>query len=207
MGLVKKAATTAAAEPSAERRDTERDLDGLLAQLRSVDAEQRRRAALDLAGVGEAVPALLSAARGERQPVVRDAVLTTLVAHDLPEVARELAGWLGDDDAVRRNAAVLTLQAMPNGAAAVLDELLTTGDVRVRTLAVMVLSALPHPGVPDWLEVVVDADADENVVAAAVDAAQQLEDGLARQLATAAAARFPANPYLRFLATLAAGAR
>ncbi|WP_337062922.1 HEAT repeat domain-containing protein [Kineococcus sp. G2] len=204
MGLVKKAAAEAPAE---DRRDAGRDPEGLLAQLRSADPEERRRAALDLAGVAEAVPALLTAARAEQQPTVRDAVLTTLAAHDLPEVARELAGWLGDDDAARRNAAVVTLQAMPTGAAAVLDDLLVTGDARVRTLAVMVISALVHPGVPDWLEAVVDADPDENVVAAAVDTAQQLEDDLARQLATAAAARFPANPYLQFLATLAAGAR
>ncbi|WP_432524641.1 HEAT repeat domain-containing protein [Kineococcus sp. SYSU DK006] len=204
MGLVKKAT---AAAPATDRREVDRDLDGLLAQLRSADAEERRRAALDLAGVAEAVPALLEAADAERQPTVRDAVLTTLLAHDLPEVARHLAGWLADDDAARRNAAVATLQAMPVGAASVLDALLTTGDVRVRTLAVMVISALAHPGVPDWLEVVVDADPDENVVAAAVDTAQQLDEALARQLSAAAAARFPANPYLQFLATLAAGAR
>lgn len=203
MGLVKKAAAEA---PAAERRDAERDLAGLLAQLRHTDPEERRRAALDLAGVAEAVPALLVAARTERQRTVRDAVLTTLVAHDSPQVASELAGWLGDDDAARRNAAVVALQAMPAGAASVLDELLVTGDVRVRTLAVMVLSTLAHPGVPDWLEVVVDADPDENVVAAAVDTAQQLEDALAGQLSAVAAARFPGNPYLQFLATLAVGA-
>ncbi|MBB2899547.1 HEAT repeat protein [Kineococcus radiotolerans] len=204
MGLVKKAA---AQQPVADRRDGERDPAGLLAQLRHADPEERRRAALDLAGVAEAVPALLAAARAEPQATVRDAVLTTLVAHDLPEVAQELAGWLGDDDAARRNAAVVTLQAMPHGTAAVLDALLVTGDVRVRTLAVMVLSTLAHPGVPDWLEAVVDADPDENVVAAAVDAAQQIDDALARQLSGAAAARFPDNPYLQFLSTLAAGAR
>ena len=202
MGLVKKA--TAAA---GDRRAHERDLDGLLAQLGAADAEERRRAALDLAGAVEAVPALLAAARGERQPTVRDAVLTTLAAHDLPEVAHELAGWLGDDDAARRNAAVVALQAMPSGSAAVVDGLLASGDVRVRTLAVMVLSALAHPGVPGWLEAVVERDEDENVVAAAVDTAQLLEEDLAQRLAARAAQRFPDNPYLQFLRTLAAGAR
>ncbi|WP_432574013.1 HEAT repeat domain-containing protein [Kineococcus sp. SYSU DK005] len=204
MGLVKKAAACA---PADERRAHERDLDGLLAQLRGTGAEERRRAALDLAGVVGAVPALLAAAEAEQQPTVRDALLTTLAAHDLPEVAHHLAGWLAGDDAARRNAAVVALQAMPGGSAAVLDDLLTRGDVRVRTLAVMVLSALVHPGVPAWLESVVERDEEENVVAAAVDTAQLTDDALARRLAERAAARFPANPYLRFLLTLAAGAR
>ncbi|WP_432563205.1 HEAT repeat domain-containing protein [Kineococcus sp. SYSU DK003] len=209
MGLKKATATPSGGHP-VERRATGRDVDGLLAQLRSADAEDRRLAALDLAGLAEVVPHLLAAVDAEAQATVRDALLTTLAGHDEhdgPAVAAHLAGWLSTDDAARRNAAVATLQTMPNGAAAVVGDLLVTGDVRVRTLAVMVLSALAHPGVPDWLEVVVDADADENVVAAAVDAAQLLEDEVAHRLADAAAARFPDNPYLQFLATLAAGAR
>ena len=51
-------------------------------RLADPDAEQRRRAALDLDGHAEAVPALLARVPAETDLAVRDAVLTTLAAID-----------------------------------------------------------------------------------------------------------------------------
>ncbi|WP_432546566.1 HEAT repeat domain-containing protein [Kineococcus sp. SYSU DK004] len=205
MGLVKRSPEQGA--PDADRREHARDRAGLLAQLHDADPEARRRAALDLADDEDALPALLAAVRTESVPAVRDALLTGVAEHDTAGVARSLAALLGDDDAAVRNAVVVALQTMPRGAAAVVDDLLADDDVRVRTLAVMVLSSLPHARVGAWLEAVVDRDGDENVVAAAVDAAQLLDEDTAGRLAGAAAQRFPANPYLGFLAGLPAGGR
>lgn len=202
MALVRK---TAPAERGADAPlRSERTWSVLVEELRDPDPETRRRAALDLHGELRAAPALLAAAREEDDPAARDAALATVASFDLVEVARELAGWLGLDDAARRNAAVVALQSMPVCAAPVLEHVLADGDVRARLMAVMVITALPDPEVPRWLLRVVQTDADENVVAAAVDAGVLVEDALGHQLATTGAARFPGNPYLAFLATTAA---
>ena len=202
MGLVKRAA---AAPDASQRRSSGRDTAGLLLQLSTGEPEARRRAALDLEGDVDAVHALLELVGTETDPSVRDAVLTTLAAHDTPDIARAVAVHLGRDDAGLRNAVVVALQAMPTGTAAVVGELLDAPDARTRTLAVMVLSTLAHPEVGTWLRLVAERDTDANIVAAAVDAAQLLDPALAADVATTAARRFPANPYLACLATVAAG--
>ncbi|PWJ55698.1 HEAT repeat-containing protein [Quadrisphaera granulorum] len=198
MALVRK---TAPAERDADApRRAERTWSVLVEQLRHPDPEARRRAALDLHGELRAAPALLAAAREEDDPAARDAALATVASFDLVEVARELAGWLGLDDAARRNAAVVALQSMPSCVASVLEHVLAGADVRARLMAVMVITALPRPEVPRWLLRIAEGDADENVVAAAIDAGVLVDDALGHQLATEGAARFPDNPYLAFLA-------
>jgi hypothetical protein len=176
----------------------------LLAQLRSPDPEERRAAAAELWGRPEAVPQLLEAWAAEADPAAREAMLTTLAGSDTPEVGRALAGELRCEDAGLRNAAVRALQDMPAAAAAVVPGLLADPVADVRVLAVMVLSAVPHPDVPRWLAAVVQQDGEANVVAAAVDVAVTVGGGLAAELAPLAAARFPGNPYLQFLADVAA---
>ncbi|WP_345713711.1 HEAT repeat domain-containing protein, partial [Kineococcus glutinatus] len=158
----------------------------------------------------EATAALLAAVLAEVAPTVLDAVRTTLAGTDDPAVARALGAWLGSDDTGLRNAVVVALQTMPTGVAGVVTDLLASPDARVRTLTVMVLSTLPHPRVGQWLALVAEHDTDANIVAAAVDAAQLLDSDLAADLAATGAARFPTNPYLGFLAsvaTTAAGGR
>ena len=201
MGLKRRAAETPSGQ---ERREHGRDLAGLTAQLSSPDAEERRRAALDLWGSADAVPALLSAYAVEADVSARDAMLTTLAGHDVPEVGRALALDLRAEDAVTRNTAVKALQTMPNAVAGIVEELLADADADVRVLSVMVVSAVAHPDVPLWLRPVVEADPQENVVAAAVDVAMTLGGEVGADFAEVAAARFPANPYLGFLASTAA---
>ncbi|NHC15285.1 HEAT repeat domain-containing protein [Motilibacter deserti] len=198
MGLVRRTAQVPTGE---ERREAVRDSSGLQQQLRDGDAEQRRRAALDLWGDADAVPALLDALASEHDGAARDAVLTTLAGHDTPAVGAALGRDLSSEDAARRNAAVKALQAMPLAVASLVEGgVLQDADADVRVLAVMVLSAVSHPDVPQWLRPVVDSDADANVVAAAVDVAVTIGGDIAEELAATAAGRFPDNPYLRFLA-------
>ncbi|NHC46763.1 HEAT repeat domain-containing protein [Motilibacter aurantiacus] len=202
MGLVRRTAQAPAAE---EQRAARRDSAGLQQQLRAGDAEQRRRAALDLEGDAAAVPALLAALQEERDVPAREALLTTLAGHDVAEVGLALSGELRSEDATRRNAAVNALQAMPLAVESLVGQgILQDEDADVRVLAVMVLSAVAHPGVPEWLRPVVAADPEPNVVAAAVDVAVTIGSGIAHELSTVATGRFPQNPYLHFLARQAA---
>lgn len=201
MALVRRPAQ---APPEQDRRDREREPHDLREQLAAEDGEQRRRAALDLWGDPDAVPALLAAHAVERDPVVREALLTTLAGQDTPVVGWALAEDLRSEDPGVRNAAVRALQAMPVAVAAlVADGVLEDPDADVRILAVMVLSAVTHPDVPVWLHPLVASDPDPRVVAAAVDVALTIGGEVAGELAPAAAARFPQDPYLAFLASTA----
>ena len=93
-------------------------VDTLMTQLDDPEPECRREAALGLDGVAEAVPALLQRVGVETEPTVRDAVLTTLAAHDTDEVARGLAGHLASDDAALRTSAAEAMATMPGSAPA-----------------------------------------------------------------------------------------
>jgi hypothetical protein len=207
MGLVRRAAEAATPDlPAGERRLDDRDRDGLLVRLRSADAEERRRAVVDLEGEDAVGEHFLAVLEEETGPAVREALLAALAAADDPETGRVLASWLRDEQALRRNEAVTALQTMPQTMAVLVQEgLLTDPDDDVRVLAVMALSVVPHPEVPRWLAPVVSTDASAQVVAAAVDVAVTLDDELAATFAATASARFPTDPYLRFLAGMAAG--
>ncbi len=192
-----------ASEPTNDdRRADTRDPEGLLRQLCSDDAESRRRAALDLNGDPAAVPVLLAAWADEPDPAAREAMLTTLTGHDRPDIGQALAVELRRKDAGLRNAAVKALQDMPVAVSAVIEELLADPDSDVRILAVMVLSAVPHPDVPRWLRPVVEDDVAANVVAAAVDVAVTLGEENAAEFAAIGVRRFPTDPYLTFLSAL-----
>ena len=168
------------------------------------DAEERRAAVLALWGEPGAVPVLLEALDVERDPVVRDALLTVLTGHDDPRVGRRLTADLRSEDVAVRNGAVRALQAMPGAVATLVEEgLLEDDDQDVRVLAVMVLSTVEHPSVPTWLLQVVEEDTGATVVAAAVDAAVTLGGSAGATCAARAVQRFPDDPYLQFLVSLA----
>lgn len=202
MALVRRSAEP---RPPTDRRDLGRDTDGLLRMLKTGDAEQRRWAAMDLGANAEEIPALLEAKMCETDPIVAEAILTALTAHDCAEVGRALAADLRSEDAAVRNFSVRALQTLPIAAETLIaDGILTDADPDVRVLAVMVLSAVSHPAVPQWLRPVIEFDPEPNVVAAAVDCAVTIASELATEFAALAAGRFPNNPYLRFLAVQAA---
>lgn len=195
MALVKRSATDMPAAPGAEATPDWAEL------LRSADAEDRRRAVLELSSDRAALDSLLAAHAAETDRGTREVLLTALAAHDTVEAGTALARDLRSEDAAVRNGAARALQTMPRAVAALVDDgLLCDDDRDVRVLAVMVISALAHPDVPAWLRAVVAADADENVVCAALDTAVTIGPDVAGELIAVAADRFPANPYLGFLA-------
>lgn len=195
MGLTKAHAEPAeppgppAAGPTQER----------IAALGSTDSQVRRQAVLDLRNQRSAIAALLAAYPGEPDPATREALFTVLAEFDDLDVGRAFVADLALEDAVTRNAAATALNSMPGAVALLIDDLLQAPSVRARTMAVTVLTGLNHPGVAGWLAGVIRQESDENVVAAALDAALQA-GGDAPELIGTALARFPANPYLSFLA-------
>jgi HEAT repeat protein len=190
MALVRRT-SPAPAEPAPDRST-------LVAALADPDAERRRRAAVDLGGDSEAVPDLLARVPVEEDQVARDAVLTTLAAHDRADVAESLATHLRSDDAALRTAVVEALAAMPHGVLPLLPKLVVHPDHDVRILTAMVLADLPSPAAMPWLVEIVAADRHPNVVAAALDALLPAAAPEHAPLLERTRERFAGDPFLCF---------
>ena len=167
-------------------------------QLDDPDPERRREAALGLDGVAEAVPALLERVAAEEEPLVRDAMLTTLAAHDTETVAEGLATHLSSDDASLRTATAEALATMPGSVPAIVPRLLADPDHDVRVMTAMVLADLPHPEAQAWLTRMIEEDTHPNVVSCAIDALLPSLGPEHHDLLRAAVERFPDDPFLRF---------
>ncbi len=172
--------------------------DVLIARLGAAEPEHRRESALELEGVRAAIPGLLARVGVEAEPVVRDAVLTTLAAFDSAEVANGLAVHLSSDHAPLRIAVAQALSAMPGQVQALIPRLIGDPDHNVRIMAAMVLSNVQHPQVPAWLCEVIQSDPHPNVVAAALDAFLPAATKQDIELLAGAGARFARDPFLTF---------
>lgn len=191
MGLVRRKAE--------EEKPVEQASTGdLMDQLDDPDPNCRREAALGLEGVAEAVPVLLARVGVEHDPLVRDAVLTTLAAHDTDAVAEGLAPHLATDDASLRTAVAETLATMPGSVPPMVPRLLADPDHDVRVMTAMVLADLPHPSAISWLAEMIENDPHPNVVATAIDALLPSLTPEHTDLLRRAADRFPDDPFLRF---------
>jgi hypothetical protein len=191
MGLVRKDRPEQAEQPPASAED-------LLPRLDDPDPDVRREAALGLDGMPDAIGPLLDRVGGESEPAVRDAMLTTLAAHDTAEVAEGLAVHLASDEASLRTAVAETLATMPVSVPVIVPRLIADPDHDVRVMTAMVLADLAHPSSLDWLTGMIRDDPHPNVVASAIDAllpslGPEHTDLLERTLR-----RFPDDPFLRF---------
>ena len=193
MGLVRKQAT-----PEAPEAVEPPPVSQLLAQLDDPDPDCRREAALGLDGVTDAVAALLARVGVETEPAVRDAVLTTLAAHDNDLVASGLAKHLSSDEAALRTAVAEALATMPRSVPALVPGLLADPDHDVRVMTAMVLADLPHPDARGWLIQMITEDDHSNVVTAALDALLPAATADDIPALEAAARRFPDDPMLGF---------
>jgi HEAT repeat protein len=191
MGLVRRQAdpSTESGHPSVEE---------LLTELDDPDPERRREAALGLDAVPIAVEPLLARVGAEPEARVRDAMLTTLAAHDTPEVAEALAAHLASDDAALRTAVAETLATMPGSVPALIPRLLVAPDHDVRVMTAMVLADLPHPDSLTRLAEMIRDDPHPNVVATAIDALLPSIGPEHAELLQDAVRRFPDDPFLRF---------
>jgi HEAT repeat protein len=186
MGLVRRKSEAAGRPPEASGAG----------RLDDPDPEVRRAAALAFDG---AIEALLDRIAAESEPAVRDAMLTTLAAHDVAEVAAGLSAHLGSDDPGLRTAAAEALATMPVSVPAIVPQLLQDPDHDVRVLTAMILADLPHPRSQTWLAQMIRHDPHPNVVAAAIDALLPSLGPEHHDLLEQAVRRFPADPFLRFV--------
>ncbi|WP_433296675.1 HEAT repeat domain-containing protein [Actinoplanes sp. CA-030573] len=193
MGLVRKKTP----EPEELEQEQPSTAD-LLAQLDDPDPDRRREAALGLDGVAEAVGPLLDRVAQEEEAAVRDAILTTLAAHDTDEVAAGLAVHLATDEAGLRTAVAEALATMPVSTPAIIPRLIQDPDHDVRVMTAMVLADLPHPASLTWLAEMIRDDTHPNVVASAIDALLPSIGPEHTELLERAVRRFPNDPFLRF---------
>jgi HEAT repeat protein len=184
-------------------REPARNLPGLLSQLRTGDANQRRWAARDLTGEASAVPALGERLLVEADARVREAIFTTLTATSGDAAVNALLPLLRSEDAGLRNGAIEALSAMPEAVGPRMAALLGDVDPDVRIFTVNLMGELRHPQIADWLLRVLAEDAAVNVVAAAIEVLA--EAGSPEHVAAlqAASRRFAADPFIGFAADMA----
>ncbi len=184
-------------------REYPRTRDGLIAQLREGDVEQRRWAARDLAQYPDAIASL-----GERllqEPVanVREAIFTTLKSLASDAAVAVLMPLLRSEDAMLRNGAIEALAGMPSQVAPRVTALLQDRDPDVRIFTVNLLGELQHPKVPTWLIDVIDRDEQVNVVAAAIEVLAEVGSQGACEALQQVKQRFAAEPFIAFAADMA----
>jgi len=184
-------------------REHPRDLPGLLAQLRSSDADQRRWAARDLAGEPQAAAALGEQLLRETEPAVRECILTSLASQAGDAAAGALLPLLRSEDAQLRNGAIEALAGMPQAVGPRIAGLLHDSDVDVRIFTVNLLGELRHPQVLAWLLQVLAQEHDVNVVAAAVEVLSEVGSPGHVDALRAARARFAADDFIGFAVDMA----
>jgi HEAT repeat protein len=184
-------------------REHPRDLPGLLAQLRSGDAEQRRWAARDLAAHPQAAAALGEQLLREPRADVRETLLTTLSGQPGEAAAAALLPLLRSEDAALRNGAIEALAGMPQAVGPRISGLLHDADADVRIFTVNLLGELRHPQVLAWLLQVLAHEAQVNVVAAAVEVLAEVAGPEHAPALLAARARFADDDFIGFAVDMA----
>lgn len=175
----------------------------LLRDLEQGDATTRRGAARALIACPGASAALVDRLVREEDRPVRDVIVTSLIRLGDPIAVVGLVECLRSDDASLRNAAIEALKQLPDAVAPIIEGLLTDVDADVRIFAVNVLESLRHPGVEAWLVAVIDADAQVNVCATAVDLLAEVGSDAAVEALVRLQGRFDREPYIQFAAGLA----
>jgi HEAT repeat protein len=183
-------------------RATERDLQGLLAQLGDADAGVRRRGARDLGAHAGAAAPLCAHLAQESDSSVCEAVFTALARIGGTAVVDSLLPLLRSEDTALRNGALEVLAGMPEVVAPHLQALLHDADADVRTLSICLLSALPQAKVSRWLADVLQHETEVNVVGAALEAAAELAGPEAADAVRCARARFAGDAFIAFAADL-----
>ena len=194
--VLKKTRPLSVAQP--EQRHGERDLAGLLVQIRDSDPALRRWAVRDLVAFPESIPALIQLFETESENSVRAALSSAMVKLGGEAVVLGMVRLLSSDDPGLRNAAIDVLKRLPDSVASHMENLLQDPDSDVRIFAVNVLEALCHPKVEDWLIQVVATDSHVNVVSTALDLLGEVGSDKALAAIELLPHRFAEHPYIAF---------
>jgi HEAT repeat protein len=179
-------------------RQHERDLPGLLAQLRAPEAAERRWAARDLAAHPSAAAALCAQLLSEADAGVRVALFNSAAQIGGTAIVQGLLPLLRSEDAALRNGAIEVLAGQPEAIAPHIEALLADTDSDVRIFTVNLLGDLCHPLVPQWLAQVLQRDETVNVVCAALEVLAEVGDTEALPALRAAKMRFANDAFVGF---------
>ncbi len=200
---IKKKEENKVSEIKKERRSIERNFEGLIVQLSSSDAKERRWAARDLAQYKEASSYLIAQLMKEKDISVREIIISSLIAIS-DEIAIEgLINCLKSDDALLRNSAIEALKLIPELMAPYIDKLLNSSDPDVRIFTINILESLKHPDVVKWLIDVIERDENINVCATALDLLAEVGIEDAIPAIKKVKEKFKDEPYIQFAADLA----
>jgi HEAT repeat protein len=201
MGL-KRQADASALHPVA-KRDYERDLPGLLAQMSDAEAAVRRWAVRDLSAHPSAASALGARLAVEADSSVRSALFSTLAQLGGDEAVMALLPLLRSEDPELRNGAIGVLSGLAEAVAPHIEALLRDRDSDVRIFTVNLLGDLHHFRVVAWLEHVLMQDVAVNVVGAALEVLAEVGTAGSLPALQAVARRFPDDPFIGFAVDLA----
>jgi len=202
MAFIKKSTTPIQCVEHDERR-VERDFDGLVEELDSVDETARRWAVRDLTPMPGASVPLVARIAYEQSKNVRSAILNALAQIGDNDAITGLIHCLSSDDAALRNEAIEVLKEIPQHVEPIIDALLLDTDSDVRIFAVNILESLRHKNVEKWLIQVIEKDAHVNVCATAVDLLSEVGSEKALPALKNLKNRFADEPYICFSTDLA----
>ena len=190
MPLVRKPAN----HPAGPKPDASKVL-GLLASANPDERWAAARAAADVVG---GVSAIAAALPTEHDLRVREAMFTSLARHATAESIDAIIGLLRSDDANLRTGALDTLRILAGPAPELLPRLLSDADADVRILSCELARSLPSAEATHLLCVLLAAEREINVCAAAVDVLAEVGSSDALATLNECARRFGDSPFIAF---------
>ena len=170
--------------------------------LEAPEPEIRRQAAHAMATDPGAAEALGRAYGTERDPTVREAILTSLMRIGGPAAVEAIIPYLGADDAALRTGAVDALRSLPDTLDR-LPRLLGDPDPDLRILASEIARSMPAASGATLLCRHLAGERDPNVCAAALDVLAEIGGSDCLPALQACADRFAGEPFLRYAAAAA----
>jgi hypothetical protein len=186
-----------------DKRENERDFQGLVLELNSPDTTVRRWAVRDLMQIPESSPFLVTRLGLEENISVRAGILNALAHLGDSAAIAGLVSCLRSEDAALRNEAIDVLKEVPDKVEPIINNLLTDSDSDVRIFAVNILESLRHHSVEQWLIEVIENDPHINVCATALDLLTEVGTEKSIPALTQLKARFENEPYICFSTDLA----
>jgi HEAT repeat protein len=174
------------------------DVSKALGQLTSSSADERWAAARTAANVAGGLAAIAAALPTEHDPRVREAMFTTLARSGTPESIDAVIALLRSDSANLRTGALDALRIMVGAAPELLPRLLSDEDSDVRILSCELARSLPDPEATRLLCVLLAAEQEINVCAAAVDVLAEVGGTDALACLNECARRFGESAFIAF---------
>jgi HEAT repeat protein len=197
MGLVKGKATTLPEEPN--RTSCEELKAGLVDSSPAI----RRRSAQEISHCPEAVGALVTQLKLEKDVAVREAIMAGMGRINTSEVVNALVDCLRSDDAALCNEAIETLKQLTFDMSPALKSLVADPDPDLRIFALNILESRRNPDLESWLIEVIEQDKHVNVCATAIDLLCEVGTEAALGPILRLKSRFASEAYIQFATDLA----